>query len=248
MQDFITQGLDWKMGLISTDESDGPYAGFANSTKLDSTVTNPVGVFATAVGRLGTNGSGTEMTFTPILKALRNDPHFMRNTNTPIVFIIVTDAPEQSPISGQDFVTQLNALMGPTRPMYMYGIFASHDQGCASQEGAWDFVGSPYEVFQKDGKGGSVYPLCQNFGATLATIGHQIVTRVSHPTIFLNLRPNTATLRVLYHGVDLKAGDSSNGGFWKYDYSLNAIVFNSLSFSALDNDAVEIKFDEDTGV
>jgi hypothetical protein len=247
MNDFITQGLDWKMGLISTDDSDAPYIGFAGSGKLDSTTADPVGTFTAAVRRLGTNGSGTEMTFIPFLKALRNDRNFER-PNTAIAFIVVTDAPEQSTITAQQFITQLAALTGTTRNTYFYGAFASHDLNCASQEGAWDFAGSPYETFAKSTKGYKVFPLCQNFGPALATIGHDIVTRVSHPTIYLNLRPNVTTLHVKYHGVDLPAGEASQGGIWKYDYSLNAIVFNSLSFSTADSDAVQIVFDEDTGV
>jgi hypothetical protein len=247
MQDFITQGLEWKMGLISTDQTEAPYAGFANSVKLDYTVANPAQVFASAVGRLGLDGDTTERTFNPILRALRNDPTFERS-GAPIVFIMVTDAPEQSNVSATSFINQLTTLTGSTRQMYAYGVFASSDQNCPSDEGSWSYVGSPYEGFIKAARGGRVYPLCRDFGATLATIGHDIVTRVSHPTIFLNMRPNTNTLRILYHGEELPAGETAQGGFWKYDYSLNAIVFNSLSFSVDDNDAVQIIFDEDTGV
>jgi len=249
MKDFITnEELDWKMGLVSTDESETPYVGFVGKDTLDSTVSDPAGIFSKAVAKLGTSGSGTEMTFTPILKALGNDPKFMRPNNIALAIIVVTDAPEQSSISALQFASQLAALSGTGKSIYFYGAFASRDQNCQSDEGAWDFLGSPYETFAKTTKGYKVYPLCQNFGTALATIGHDIATRSTHSVIYLNLRPKVDTLQVLYRGVNLPAGAKSEGGVWTYDVTLNAIVFNSLSFSTDANDEVQIKFDQDTGV
>jgi hypothetical protein len=242
MQDFIKQKLDWKMGVISTDDSDAPYAGFARSPALDAGTPDGVNVFANAVGRLGTSGSAIEETFNPLLQHLEGDPSFLR-AGTPLAVIMVTDAVEQSRIAPTVFMNRLNAIT-QGRNIFSYGVFASRDLGCRSDEGDWNYQGSPYEAFIKASYVGQAYPLCTNFGTSLATIARDIVTRVAHTAIYLSNRPDTSTLKVLYQGQELPAGPAETGGYWTYDYGLNAIVFNTLDFAINDTDSVQIIFDE----
>ena len=242
MQDFIKQKLDWKMGLISTDESDLPYAGFARSPKLDSSVTNAVDVFADAVDRLGTSGSAVEETFKPILRAFQDDAAFLR-PNTPLAVIMVTDAEEQSRMPAPMFMSRLNGLT-QGRNLFTYGVFASEDFGCRSDEGEWNYAGSPYEAFIKSAVVGQTFPLCNDFGTSLVNIAHDIVTRISHTAIYLTSRPDTSTLKVLYQGNPLQSGPVETGGYWVYDYRLNAVVFNNLDFSLNENDSVQVVFEE----
>ena len=242
MQDFIKQQLNWKMGVISTDDSDSPYAGFKGSIQLDSTISNPVGVFTQAVNRLGTFGSGSEKTFTPILRALQNDSTFSR-PNTPIAFIMVTDAEEQSGLQASRFLTQLAPLI-QNKNMFAYGVYASNDLGCSSDEGSWNYKNSPYETFINSAMVGQTFPLCNDFGTSLVNIAHDIVTRVAHTAIYLSSRPDTTTLQVLYQGQPLPAGTVEEGGFWNYDYRLNAIVFNNLDFAKNETDSVKVIYEE----
>src|SRR5665213_181303 len=62
--------LDWKSGLVSTDISDPPYAGFDPGTELLSSDPQVGTKFNAAIARLGTNGSGYEMMFSPMEKVL----------------------------------------------------------------------------------------------------------------------------------------------------------------------------------
>ena len=242
MQDFIKQKLNWKMGLISTDDNDSPYIGFAGTDQLDSTVANPVDLFADAVGRLGTSGSAVEATFVPILQSLSQDPKFLR-PKTPLAVIMVTDAEEQSRMEANVFLNRLATVTGG-RNVFAYGVFASQDLGCRSDEGEWDYQGSPYETFIKSAYVGQTYPLCRDFGTSLVNIAHDIVTRVAHTAIYLTSRPDTSTLKVLYKGKELPAGSQESGGFWVYDYGLNAVVFSSLDFAVNDSDSVRVVYDE----
>jgi hypothetical protein len=244
MKDFILQKLDWKMGVISTDDADAPYAGFSRSPALDASVKDSVNVFSDAVGRLGTSGSAIEETFNPLLQHLEADPSFLRS-GTPLAVIMVTDAQEQSRIDPTVFMNRLNSIT-QGRNVFSYGIFASRDFGCRSDEGDWNYRGSPYEAFIKASYVGQTFPLCTNFGTSLVNIAHDIVTRVAHTAIYLTARPDTSTLKVLYQGKELPAGPAENGGAWMYDYGLNAIVFNSLDFAVNDSDSVQIIFDEAT--
>ncbi len=242
MQDFIKQKLDWKMGLISTDDTDMPYIGFSGTDRLDSTVTDPVGLFTNAVDRLGTSGSAVEATFEPILQSIAQDPTFLR-PKTPLAVIMVTDAEEQSSIEANIFLSRLSNLTSG-RNIFAYGVFASQDFGCRSDEGDWDYQGSPYETFIKSAYVGQTYPLCRDFGTSLVNIAHDIVTRISHTAIYLTSRPDTSTLKVLYGNEELPAGTSESGGLWVYDYGLNAIVFHSLDFAVNDTDSVRVVYDE----
>ncbi len=243
MQDFIKQKLDWKMGVISTDDTDAPYAGFSRSPALDSGVPDAVNVFSNAVGRLGTSGSAIEETFNPLLQHLEADPSFMR-AGTPLAVIMVTDAMEQSRIAPTVFMNRLNSIT-QGRNIFAYGVYASRDLGCRSDEGDWNYQGSPYEAFIKAAYVGQTYPLCTNFGTSLVNIARDIVTRVAHTAIYLTARPDTSTLKVLYQGQELPAGPIEAGGVWVYDYRLNAIVFNSLDFAVNDTDSVQVIFDEE---
>ncbi len=243
MQDFIKQHLNWKMGLLSTDENDRPYAGFAGSMQLDSTIPNPVNVFANAVDRLGTNGSGNEKTFSPILNSLTIDSNFLR-PGVPLAVIMVTDAYEQSSITAPVFNSRF-ATLTQGRSIFAYGVYASKDFGCQSDEGIWYYKDSPYEAFIKIATIGQTFPLCKDFGASLANIAHDIVTRIAHTAIYLNGRPDTSTLKVLYQNQELPAGPVEKGGYWVYDYRLNAVVFNNLDFAKNDTDSVRIIFDEE---
>lgn len=242
MQDFIKQKFSWKMGIISTDESELPYGGFSNNYPIDSTVADPLDVFNRTVARLGTYGSGNEETFTPILNAFTRDPYFLR-ANTPLAVIMVTDAPEQSRINAKDFISRLKLIIGD-RLLYTYGVFAAGDFGCNTDDDDWNYKNSPYETFINSANVSQTFPLCKDFAQSLSSITKDIVTRVSHSAIYLTGRPDLSTLRVLYQGEELPAGPTEKGGYWVYNYRMNAVVFNNLDFAINDTDSVQVLFEE----
>jgi hypothetical protein len=251
IKDFISQGLDWKLGLLSTDDdysSRNPYTEFAGAPPLNSTVPDPAAAFAAAVATLGTSGSGTEKTFDPILTALNRDQNFLRPSSVPLVFILITDAPEQSKIDAATFIKKLRVLIGADRQMFVYTVLAAIETQCPTQEDHFNYAGSPYEAWANNGVASKTFPICRDFGTNLASLGTEIVTRVSHPSIYLTARPNIATLQVFYQGRELPPGATADGGYWRYDATVNAIVFNSLDFSQSERDSVQIRFSEDLGV
>lgn len=251
MKDFISQGLDWKLGLLSTDDdysTRNPYTEFSGAPPLNSTVPDPAAAFAAMVASLGTSGSGTEKTFDPILKALSHDPNFLRSSNVPLVFIVISDAPEQSTVDGPTFIKKLRTLIGADRQMFVYTALAANETKCPTEENHFDYAGSPFEAWANNGVASKTYSICKDFGTNLAALGTEIVTRVSHPSIYLSARPNIATLQVFYQGRELPPGATADGGYWRYDATVNAIVFNSLDFSQSERDSVQIKYSEDLGV
>lgn len=244
MQEFQKKGtVRWKMGLISTDEMNSPYLGFTSPFEWNSP--DPAQTFRRAVASLGLFGSGTEKTFVPITKHLSQNPNFLRpNANTVLIF--VTDAEEQSgfQMNATQFLQRLTQLRGGrTNELLAYGVFAANDFGCQSDEGPWNYAGSPYEavISQLNGK---AYPICQNFGVSLSDLARDVVRRMNFPVLYLGARPVPSTIVVKYKGVEIPGGSAEVGGYWYYDYDRVALVFHDMSFAPGDQESVDITFEE----
>lgn len=249
MNQFVQGGnpLNWKMGLVSTDRSDDPYVGFKPGPDLTPQTPDATLVFQRAVGKLGTDGSATEEGFEPMLQALQQRPDFLRpRANFAVIF--VTDAEEQ----GRETVAQvLNELarMKPLQEVVSYGIFWTDDLNCGNNSGEsdWTLKGSRYGDFIDRTKGKS-YPLCtNNFGANLADMGKDLVSRITSPKLFLDTVPRSSTLKVLYKDKPVPGGLPGTGGFWYFDQKLNAIVFHDMSFAPGEDESVRVVYDEDNG-
>lgn len=247
MQEFTKNTLlSWKMGLVSTDESQAAFLGSQMYPAVDSLMPNPVTAFQSAVGRLGTWGSGTEKAFGPIMKFVKENPGFHRKGNY-FAMIIVTDAPEQGYESATELLTFLKTQVEPLKRVVTYGVFSPTDMNCVTSDDAWAYKGSKYEELILATRG-KAYRLCDpNFGMNLADMGKDLVSRVTNPRIYLSGRPIPESIQVLHHGVALPGGSKEDGGFWTYDYEVNAVTFHDLSFAPNDQESVEVIFQEDTG-
>ncbi|MBS1960633.1 MAG: VWA domain-containing protein [Bdellovibrionales bacterium] len=250
MQDFLKNRVSWKMGLISTDVSEQPYIGF--DKPFDLTDPDPAASFGQAVARLGTNGDATERTFEPVLKAFRDYPGFLRR-NTALAVLIVTDAPEQSSIDAATFLPQFRALVGDSRPVFVYSVLAATDiappGGCYTQESEFPYAGSPYEAFAQNAKIGRAFSICDpNFGTNMGKIGTELVQQVYRPEIRLARRPRASTIKVLFHDAPLPAGPKDQGGLWYYDQDRNSVVFYDLGFAQGETESVTVDFEPDDGL
>jgi len=90
--------VDWKIGLISTDQVDRPYFGFdenVSSTVIGPDVNVVADDFSRAINRLGTAGDYTELTYFNIERVLTDYPYFHRK-DADIAVVMVTDEKEQS--------------------------------------------------------------------------------------------------------------------------------------------------------
>ncbi len=248
MSGFVKNtGIDWRIGLISTDDGRSPVIGFNPWDRLARGTPDPVPAFQNAVGALGTAGDFTEKEFTPILRALNRYPDFARPGN-PLAIIAVTDAPEQSAMSATEFLNQITAIKGNLKDVLFYGVLGPKDFGCPQTDDEWTYAGSKLEQVIKATRG-KTYKLCvPDYGTALADLAQDIQQRVSRPMIYLSVRPKIATLQVLYQGRPLQAGPKSQGGFWMFDYEINAVIFHDLAFAPGNNEEVEIVYEEDDGL
>ncbi|MEK6705623.1 MAG: vWA domain-containing protein [Bdellovibrionota bacterium] len=238
--------LDWRIGLISTDKSDMPYIGLATGDTLDKFVKDPISAFQGAVARLGTDGSYMEQTFEPVEKALTLYPSFMRD-DAILALVIVTDAPEQSAFKAKLFIDFLEQKKSGLDKVVSYGVFGPQDYGCKETDDYWEYTGSKYEELIT-ATHGKTYVLCSNdYGRILSDLGQDLISRTKSPTLYFKIRPRPTTILVKHKGIVLPGGPKSSGGYWMYNFELNAIVFHDLDFAPSEDEEVQVSFDVDTG-
>jgi hypothetical protein len=256
MQEFLSHKyLNWKMGLISTDDSEDPFLGF--NIVFDHTSIDQVATFQTAVNSLGVNGSASEHVFYNVIRMMRDYSYFFRN-NSNVAVIMVSDEKEHSESDHGSAYSALNALqtirtyINPKRKLRFYGALKASDlQNCPPNPG-WDYgpyAGSPYEEMVTATKGFTISACVTDFGQKLAEIGKDIVKLVESPKVLLDERPVMESIKVFYKDKELPSGDQTSGGYWYYDDYYNSINFYDLSFSTdFDNDDILIEFDIDDGI
>lgn len=266
MQNFTSvPALKWNMGLLSSDAADDPRLGFTSTTVLNYNTPNPTGVFAAAVGQLGTGGDTTERFFAPLLNNLLGRPRpaspFSQgwtnpNPGTPVAFkqanstlaiILVTDTYDHSDITPDSFLQQLQPVAGRNNDLLIYGVFSATDFGCTYTDEDWNYAGSVYEAVINRTHG-KYYKLCvDDFGPDLSKLTQDIVKRGVKPRIFLDSRPRQGTLKISYKGADIPGGPTESGGLWLYDPRINAIVFESSDSIPAGADALSIDYQVDNG-
>ena len=249
MQEFDKKGgINWKMGLVSTDEDENPYLGLNTRSGFNYQSNDRVNTFTQAVRSLGLNGSYTEKTFKQIVRHLSPGNVFVRE-NAMLVIISVTDADEQSDaISVDDFKNFLaNTKGGDLAKVKFYGVYSVQDFGCPSSDSRWFYRESKYKPII-EATGGSTFPACApDFGQKLTGLAKEIISYLQSSKITLKKRPKPWTISISYKGKVLPGGPQDQGGMWYYDFNDNAIVFYILDFAPGNEEIVDIKFDEDDG-
>lgn len=262
------QYVNWKLGIVSTDERERPYLGF--ETSFDSSLIDPrdpnsfdrvVDTFQEAVGRLGTNGSASEYTFYNVKRHLddydggRGDEGFLRS-NSHLVVIMISDEEEQSAqgfgaqtYEALNFYNTMLKYIPSNKILRFYGAIDHKDlKDC---DGTWGdpWVGSEFEKIIRESNGFVISACIDNFGSELAKIGQDIAALVGLPSLLLRRRPKISTLKVFYEDKLLKPGPEELGGVWFYEEQTNTINFYNMDFVVdLENDRFRIEFDVDDGI
>jgi hypothetical protein len=239
-------GIDWKMGLLSTDQTDSAYIGFNSRGGFNYRSPNRVSSFVAAVSQLGINGDYIERTFTPIMNKLNSQNQFVRE-NAMLVMISVTDVKEQSNVSSSEFIDFLTNLKTDITKAKFYGVYSSSDFGCEGEDRSWRYDTSKFKAVV-DATGGSTFAACSaDFGTKLTKLAKEIISYLQNSKIVLKKRPKADSIYIAYKGVALPGGPKSEGGMWYYDFQDNAIVFYSLDFAPGTQEEIQISFDEDDG-
>lgn len=261
----LNSAIDWKIGIVSTDEDEPPYLGFEESFDASLIIKNDtssfdrvVNMFADGIDSLGTVGHYEEYIFYNTKRHIREwdgttdgRQSFLRE-NAHLVVIMITDEEEQSLSKGSQFkvdnmISDLSAQLSSTSVLRFYGALNMGDlTGCNSVA---EYVGSPFEDIINQTNGFVISACLDDFGNQLARIGEDIATLIKVPRLALRNRPKVDTITIVYNGKVLKAGRPENGGVWYYDYETNTINFYTIDFvENIETDTFDITFEVEDGI
>lgn len=226
--------IDYHIGVVSTDiESDSwsgvPCCGkLVGKPKYVERTTPQVATVLAKMIKIGTDGSGTERVFSPILDAMGtqsqawNQGFFRKDAFIAVVFI--TDAEDQSRETAQDLYDFLVKEKKDPAKILGYGAIIPtgvDDSRCPRD--AWD-PPTKIEEFLKlvQNAGKNEFGLCDpDFGQQIAGMGKDIVKKVGG-RMKLNRPPVVETIKVMY-GTQEIPNDFKKG--WTFDPADNSLYF-----------------------
>lgn len=243
---FEESGLDWHIGVVSTDMGDPLHQGklqtHAGFRWVDNTTPFPEDVLG-GMARLGTSGTGRERGRDAVYYAL--DVHreganagFYR-ADAGLHVVVISDEHDSSELTSEDeFLDWITTLKWGDDQLTFSSI-VSEDPLC---EGAYS-VGEEY-IRYTDEVGGIFWSICnQDWVTVLQQLGLQSV-ETSHE-YYLSKLPVPGTIRVVV------SDGSSNFVFledidWTYNPVRNSVTF--LEFVPGDGMVVTIDYEVNTGV
>lgn len=253
------QDIDYHIGVLTTSMERfnwgsaapccGELVGPSNAKFVSPNTPNLAGILSTNL-KVGTNGSGSEMIFGPLMAALSTS--FIGGVNAGfyrpeahLAIVLITDAEDQTPrVSPSDAWQFLRGLKGRPERILSFGVIVPtiDTRGCERD----DSSARPHrieEFLRLSGQGlSNVFNLCDPlFGDNLVQMADQLVKSVGN-IIYLSRAPILETVKVFY-GSQIIEPHPDKG--WTYDPMKNAIVLgDSIEWSTQPNGTrVRVKYD-----
>lgn len=233
-QEFTKKSfMDYHIGVVTTDMTGSTWGGGGNfAGKLvgspryvERTTPNADRILAASLN-VGTNGSGSEESFSPVIAAITNplvngwNAGFYR-PDAKLAIIFITDAMDQSKLNENSFLNQLLALKGnDINQILAYGVLpASFDPKCYTEENRPENIERFLALVKKNGP--NLMSLCSpTYGQELAKLGEDLAKNVGS-FIYLSRLPDPKSLKVTLGPITLP-NDPKKG--WSYDSYLNAVI------------------------
>lgn len=232
---FLGSGLDYHIGVVSTDMEDPAHSGRLRSASghlwIEPDTVEPAAVF-TAMAAMGTEGSGEERgldTSYGALEILRDDVNagFYRE-DAMLHVVVISDEEDRSSITPPEYAAWLTGLKPPEVEVSFSSI-VSPDPVCP---GANDPGVEYLEVTAT--VGGIVWPICSEaWGEVLEQLGIQAAGL--RREFFLSHLPvkDTIEVSVVEDGVTFVFEENVD---WFYDPVRNSVVFQAY----VPNDLAEV--------
>ena len=217
---FLEQDVDFKMGITTTD-SRNKYLGkdYKNSSHFLTAedAKKNRNLFLTrfkSMIQVGTRGSGTETGLKSMEAYLRanhiyDGKEFLRE-DAYLAVVIVSDEEEQSKMSAEHYTRYLKSLKKNESWARVYSVVTTKPQA------RWETTGDKY-ISVSEQTNGLVSDIHTDFHDVLQNMGNTIV----------ELTKSFALAQTPYNVADLTVSvDGTDVSEWKYDATLNAIIFN----------------------
>jgi hypothetical protein len=232
---FVSLGLDYQIGVVTTDMDDPAQSGKLQGPIIDMTTSDPIAAFE-AQTALGTSGSGDERGLDAAYAALTsplitNENAGLLRTDSNVSIIVVSDEEDSSSIDPTTFSNWLDTLQGDPALSSFSGVTGPRKKGlipvpCISfTSGA---SAEPTARYPKvmDATGGQHISICKaNWASNLGFLAYAAAgLRLSFPLTYAVT--DESLIEVEIDGVAVPF-DATNG--WVYDDVTNSIVFNGTS-------------------
>jgi hypothetical protein len=261
MNYFTNSGLDYHVGVVSTDMDSGAHSGKlrrdGGKSFIDTTYSaSEASQSFTRRARMGTSGSGWEMGLDAAWAAIvthgnGNNAGFYRD-EAAFAMIVISDEEDSSNISTSEFISWAIALK-PSSEMVSFSSIVWQQQ-CGN--GPWgETVGNRYMLVTDD-VGGIKWPICNgNWDTVLTELGMQAAGL--RREFYLSSVPVVDSIEVV-----VQDGDGDPQAFdlnvdIVYDRARNSIRFQSfvpdpldevlISYEVLASAALEDELGSDTG-
>jgi hypothetical protein len=226
------------VAVISSDMTNSARKGqFIFAPGTPAVLTNTMPNFKELLAKrmmVGTNGSATEMFFSPVMAATSKplidgvNKNFLRE-DAHLGVVIVTDTDDQSPnISPEQFIMHLASMKQNNYSLINF-IDDPNDKKCSGQN-----HGKVAErlALARYMANGSEYNICGGkFAEGISDVANK-VERELNSKIALPMKPDVATITVAYGTLVFPPNDAVNG--WTYDEPTNTIhLGTSIDFNKL---------------
>ncbi|MSQ02652.1 MAG: VWA domain-containing protein [Myxococcales bacterium] len=234
MSYFTDSGLDYHVGVVSTDMDDRQQSGKLqddderNGRYIDNTYS---GADAVASFRqraaLGTNGSsderGKDAAYTALTTEVDNTNAGFYREDAVLSIVVISDEVDYSrKISTLEFISWMNSLKPEDDQAWFSSIVGPAPRGCSSGAGNAEQGVGYLEV--TDGVGGISYSICQSdYSSVLEELGMQAAGLKREFFLSEAPVPDTIAVSVNTEGDREKFADDA----WTYSDTRNSITFSS---------------------
>lgn len=232
---FVNLGLDYQIGITTTDDSGSGDSGKllgagviseANSGSIAQVKTDFLDTIAIANDGLGGEAGfgATKLALSEPLISTAN-AGFIREEAT-LQVIVVSDEPEQSTLTPTQYATWLDGVKSSPDDSAFSAVVADRTQGCVL-----NFSGSNAEPAPKyhdaiDATGGAWIDICKNDFAQMMTYLSYQAAGIIGTWPLQDVPVNQSHITVTIDGQDI--GFSAING-WSYDASTNSVEFHGTA-------------------
>lgn len=220
---FLAQGVDFKMGITTTDPRNTmagvAVAGSLNALTYANAVANQNAFISNFMNmvKVGIHGSGNE-------QGLNGADHFLQNyastwlrEDARLAIILISDEEDQSPLDVNTYISHFMSAKGNDASLLSVHSIADIDN---SQINVPNIThGAARYITAADATSGMKLDIQSDFGDTLLDLSERIVNLSQSFVLTHSAIENTIHVFV--------AGVEKDASHWNYDSAQHAIIFNS---------------------
>ncbi len=234
IDEFVDYGLDWQIGVVTTDMIDASQSGRlqGSPTYINTTTADPHARFLEMVDQ-GANGSADERGFDAAYAAL-TDPlltgynaGFLRGDDTALAAIVVSDENDASSMSASSFASWFSSLKSDSDLVSFSAICGDRGLGCSDwtnwSSGMVSATGGGEYIDAADATGGIFQSICtDNFDDALAYLGLEAAGMKT--TWTLSQAPENVSELSVWVDSATVVEDSEDG--WTFDFGDLSLSFH----------------------